>query len=76
MYIRSASLAYNIYETKYVHTFPVLLEITELRVDFGIVVLSVRSNWGWEYVFIGCGWMDGGWGRCRNRWRRRWRLVY
>ncbi|KAF9066821.1 hypothetical protein BDP27DRAFT_1365321 [Rhodocollybia butyracea] len=48
MYIRIASFAYNIYDAKHVQTFPVFPEIRELGVDFGIVVLRVRSNWGMD----------------------------
>ena len=47
-YIRLANFTYNIYSPKNVQTFPVMPEIQELGVDFGIVVLRVLNNWGRE----------------------------
>ncbi|KAE9405092.1 hypothetical protein BT96DRAFT_812609 [Gymnopus androsaceus JB14] len=48
MYIRIASFVYNIHSPQNVQTFAVLPEIKELGIDFGIVVLRVRSNWGMD----------------------------
>jgi SUN domain-containing protein 1/2 len=45
-YIRIANFTYNIHSPQYIQTFPVDEEIRELGVDFGIVVLRVKSNWG------------------------------
>jgi SUN domain-containing protein 1/2 len=45
-YIRLANFTYNIHSPNNVQTFPVMPEIQELGVDFGIVVLRVLSNWG------------------------------
>ena len=45
-YIRLANFTYNIYSTNNVQTFPVMPEIRELGIDFGIVVLRVLNNWG------------------------------
>ena len=45
-YIRLASFTYNIHSPNNVQTFPVLPEIRDLGVDFGIVVLRVLNNWG------------------------------
>ena len=45
-YIRLASFTYDIHSPNNVQTFPILPEIRELGVDFGIVVLRVLKNWG------------------------------
>ena len=45
-YIRLANFTYNIHSPNNVQTFPVMPEIRELGVDFGIVVLRVLNNWG------------------------------
>ena len=45
-YIRLANFTYNIHSPNNVQTFPVLPEIRELGIDFGIVVLRVLNNWG------------------------------
>ena len=47
-YIRLANFTYNIHSPSNVQTFPVMPEIRELGVDFGIVVLRVLNNWGRE----------------------------
>jgi SUN domain-containing protein 1/2 len=45
-YIRIANFTYNIHAPRNIQTFPVDEEIRELGVDFGIVVLRMKSNWG------------------------------
>jgi SUN domain-containing protein 1/2 len=45
-YIRIANFTYNIHAPRNIQTFPVDEEIRELGVDFGIVVLRIKSNWG------------------------------
>ena len=45
-YIRLANFTYNIHSPNNVQTFPVMPEIRELKVDFGILVLRVLNNWG------------------------------
>ena len=45
-YIRLANFTYNIHSPNNVQTFPVMAEIRELGIDFGIVVLRVLNNWG------------------------------
>jgi SUN domain-containing protein 1/2 len=45
-YIRMANFTYNIHSPNNVQTFPVMPEIRELGIDFGIVVLRVLNNWG------------------------------
>ena len=45
-YIRVANFTYDIHALEYIQTFPVREEIKELGIDFGVVVLLVRSNWG------------------------------
>ncbi|KAK0469731.1 uncharacterized protein EV420DRAFT_1496268 [Desarmillaria tabescens] len=46
MYVRIAAFDYNIHAPNPVQTFPVLDEIQDLGVDFGIVALRILSNWG------------------------------
>jgi SUN domain-containing protein 1/2 len=45
-YIQIASFAYDINASNNIQTFPVSQEIRDLGVDFGIVVLRIKSNWG------------------------------
>jgi SUN domain-containing protein 1/2 len=45
-YIRIANFTYNIHAPRNIQTFPVDEEIRNLGVDFGIVVLRIKSNWG------------------------------
>lgn len=49
-YIRIASFTYDIHAEDNVQTFPVLPEIQTLGVDFGIVFLSVKNNWGQHHL--------------------------
>ena len=45
-YIRVANFTYDIHSPQHIQTFPVRDEIRELGIDFGVVVLLVKSNWG------------------------------
>ena len=45
-YIRVASFRYDINAPNNVQTFPVLQEIRDLGVDFAVVALRVKNNWG------------------------------
>ncbi|GJE88586.1 hypothetical protein PsYK624_046690 [Phanerochaete sordida] len=45
-YMKVAEFAYNIYAANPVQTFPVLQDVQALGMDFGVVVLVVKSNWG------------------------------
>ena len=45
-YIRVASFKYDIYSHNNVQTFPVDEEVRNLGVDFGIVMLDIKNNWG------------------------------
>lgn len=45
-YIRVANFSYNVNAPNHVQTFPASQEIRDLGVDFGIVVLRIKSNWG------------------------------
>ena len=45
-YIRVANFTYNIHAPVHIQTFPVGDEVRELGIDFGKVVLMVKSNWG------------------------------
>jgi len=45
-YIRIANFSYNIQASRNIQSFPVDDEIRDLGVDFGIVVLKIKSNWG------------------------------
>jgi SUN domain-containing protein 1/2 len=45
-YVRVASFRYDIHAPNNVQTFPVLQEVRDLGVDFGLVALRVKNNWG------------------------------
>ncbi|KAJ7227272.1 hypothetical protein GGX14DRAFT_629155 [Mycena pura] len=45
-YIRIASFRYDIHAPNNIQTFPVDPEIKGLGIDFGVVVLMTKSNWG------------------------------
>jgi SUN domain-containing protein 1/2 len=47
-YVRIANFTYDVDSGKHVQTFPVLEEIKDKKMDFGVVVLRVLSNWGRE----------------------------
>ena len=47
-YIRIANFNYDIHAPKNVQTFPVSQDVQHLGVDFGIVALRIKSNWGRE----------------------------
>ncbi|KAF8635159.1 hypothetical protein AX15_000501 [Amanita polypyramis BW_CC] len=47
-YVRVANFTYDADGPSHVQNFPVLDEIREMGLDFGIVVLLVKSNWGRE----------------------------
>jgi SUN domain-containing protein 1/2 len=47
-YIRIASFQYDIHSPNNVQTFPVDGEIRTLGIDFGVVVLVIKSNWGMD----------------------------
>ena len=45
-YIRLAGFTYDVTGPSHVQNFPVSDEIKEMGLDFGVVVLMVKSNWG------------------------------
>lgn len=45
-YVRVAHFSYDIHAPNNVQTFPILPEIRDLGVDFGVVALRVKNNWG------------------------------
>lgn len=45
-HIRIAKFLYDAHSTKNIQTFPVDPEVRALGVDFGVVVLVVKNNWG------------------------------
>lgn len=45
-YIRIAKFLYDVHSTRNIQTFPVDSEVRALGVDFGVVVLVVKNNWG------------------------------
>ncbi|KAG6899548.1 hypothetical protein C0993_009280 [Termitomyces sp. T159_Od127] len=51
-YVRIAEFAYDIHAPRNVQTFPVDPELRALGVDFGVVVLVMKSNWGREYTCL------------------------
>ncbi|KAG6862574.1 hypothetical protein C0995_000123 [Termitomyces sp. Mi166 len=52
MYVRIAEFEYDIYAPRNVQTFPVDPELRALGVDFGVVVLMMKSNWGRDYTCL------------------------
>ncbi|KAI9057223.1 hypothetical protein FKP32DRAFT_1661192 [Trametes sanguinea] len=51
-YVRVANFTYDIHSPDHVQTFAVRDDIKELGVDFGVVVLLVKSNWGKEFTCL------------------------
>lgn len=47
-FMRIAKFTYNVHANKEIQTFPVSQEVKDLDMDFGVVVLAVKSNWGRE----------------------------
>lgn len=45
-FFRVANFTYNIHAPHHIQTFPVSQEVQDLGIDFGIVVLLVKNNWG------------------------------
>jgi SUN domain-containing protein 1/2 len=45
-FIRLASFTYDIHAHSNIQTFPIRQEIRDLNVDFGIVALVIKNNWG------------------------------
>ncbi|KAJ7145954.1 hypothetical protein C8R44DRAFT_600849, partial [Mycena epipterygia] len=59
-YIRIASFQYDIHSRNGAQTFPVDAEIRNLGINFGVVVLMVKSNWGMEkYTCLYRMWVHG-----------------
>ncbi|KAI0360041.1 hypothetical protein OH77DRAFT_1393956 [Trametes cingulata] len=51
-YVRVANFTYDIHSPQHIQTFPVREDIKELGIDFGVVVLLVKSNWGKEFTCL------------------------
>ncbi|KAH7911515.1 hypothetical protein BJ138DRAFT_1062923 [Hygrophoropsis aurantiaca] len=45
-YIRLATFTYDIHAPQNIQTFPVSQEIRDLGIDFGLVSLAIKNNWG------------------------------
>jgi len=45
-YLRIASFTYDIHASRNIQTFPIDEEIRQLGVDFGVVLLVIKNNWG------------------------------
>ncbi|KAG1728649.1 hypothetical protein EDB19DRAFT_1745968 [Suillus lakei] len=45
-FIRLASFTYDIHAPSNIQTFPVRQEVRDLSIDFGIVALVIKDNWG------------------------------
>lgn len=45
-YMRLGSFVYDVDAPKHIQTFPLSEEVKALGIDFGVVVLMVKSNWG------------------------------
>lgn len=52
MFVRIASFEYDVQRDEEIQTFPVDEEVKALGIDFGVVVLSVKSNWGKEFTCL------------------------
>ncbi|KAG2070788.1 hypothetical protein BDR04DRAFT_1142625 [Suillus decipiens] len=46
LFIRLASFTYDIHAPSNIQTFPVRQEVRDLSLDFGIVALVIKDNWG------------------------------
>ncbi|CDO74910.1 hypothetical protein BN946_scf184988.g17 [Trametes cinnabarina] len=51
-YVRVANFTYDIHSPEHIQTFPVRDDVKELGIDFGVVVLLVKSNWGKEFTCL------------------------
>ncbi|KAH9902874.1 hypothetical protein C8Q73DRAFT_750284 [Cubamyces lactineus] len=51
-YVRVANFTYDIHAPEHIQTFPVREDIRDLGIDFGVVVLLVKSNWGKEFTCL------------------------
>ncbi|KAG6842320.1 hypothetical protein C0991_010608 [Blastosporella zonata] len=51
-YVRIAQFMYDVHAPRNVQTFPVDPELRALGVDFGVVVLMMKSNWGREFTCL------------------------
>ena len=47
-YVRLVNFTYNIHSPDHIQTFPVRQDVHDLDLDFGVVVLLVKSNWGMD----------------------------
>ncbi|KAH8118002.1 hypothetical protein DFH11DRAFT_1850949 [Phellopilus nigrolimitatus] len=47
-YVRIATFMYDVNAPNNIQTFPVSEEVKSLGIDFGLVVLFINSNWGYE----------------------------
>ncbi|KAJ7067020.1 hypothetical protein C8F01DRAFT_1247427 [Mycena amicta] len=47
-YIRIATFRYDVLSPNNIQTFPIDPEIKDLEMDFGIVILMVKNNWGMD----------------------------
>lgn len=45
-FVRLASFTYDVHSPSSIQTFPTRPEVRELGVDFGVVVLVIKNNWG------------------------------
>ncbi|KAG6813396.1 hypothetical protein H0H92_011373 [Tricholoma furcatifolium] len=52
LYVRIAEFTYDIHAPHNVQTFSIDPELSALEVDFGIVVLMMKSNWGRDYTCL------------------------
>lgn len=45
-FVRLASFTYDVHSPSSIQTFPIRPEVRQLGVDFGVVVLVIKNNWG------------------------------
>ncbi|TDL19907.1 hypothetical protein BD410DRAFT_751579 [Rickenella mellea] len=51
-YMRVAAFTYDVHAPNNIQTFPASKEVRELGIDFGLVVLLVKSNWGADFTCL------------------------
>ena len=45
-YVQIAEFSYNAHSTKNIQTFPMRSNVRTLRINFRVVILVVKNNWG------------------------------
>ncbi|KAI6042526.1 hypothetical protein EDC04DRAFT_2658600 [Pisolithus marmoratus] len=45
-FVRLATFTYDVHSPSSIQTFPIRPEVRDLQVDFGVVILVIKNNWG------------------------------